>query len=116
MIPVMGNYTAMVTREGGRNSGLLWVLPEVKNQKGHKDLPRNQRQQQKPSNAPGSLTNKPQLSIHQHKTLVSRQNQGSKKPEGSTRPKAPLLQHQESASIPPPLDSHLRKEEDSETP
>lgn len=94
MIPLMGNFTAMVTREGGRNSWLLWVLPEVKNQKGHKDLPHNQRQAEaikcprKPS----------QQATTQPPTLVPRQNQGSKKPEGSTRPRAPLLQHQESTN------------------
>lgn len=100
MMPLVGNYRATVTGEEGRNSWLLWVLIEVKNQQGLEALPDKQRQMETAAGVTEcpqeTQPDKLQLSIHQHKTLVLRWNGGSKNPEGSTRPRVPLLQHPES--------------------
>lgn len=62
MMPLMGNYTAIVTREAGRNSWLLRILTEDKNQQSREALPHNQRQMEAAAGASECLRKLNQMS------------------------------------------------------
>lgn len=96
MMPLMGNYTAIVTREAGRNSWLLRILTEDKNQQSREALPHNQRQMEAAAGASECLRKLNQMSHNSALISTRLQCPGSKNPEGSTRQKTPLLHHQES--------------------
>lgn len=120
MMPLMGNYTAIVTREAGRNSWLLRILTENKNQQVAKLCLTTRgkwRQQQGPANAWGNLTRWATTQRPSAQDSSAQVEPRQQEPRGQYKTKSPSPPSPgEHGNSPSPLDACLRKEEDNETP